>query len=39
MAVVKLEAVTTNVLGGANYLKPNSLMQPRLIGIGGQVKW
>jgi hypothetical protein len=30
--------VTTNTLA-TTYLRPNSLLQPRLIGVGAQVKW
>jgi hypothetical protein len=30
--------VSTNVLS-ASFLKPNSIMQPRMVGVGAQVKW
>ena len=30
--------VSTNVLS-ASYLKPNSIMQPRMIGVGAQMRW
>jgi hypothetical protein len=31
--------VSTNSLAGSGYLKPNSIVQGRLIGIGAQVRW
>jgi hypothetical protein len=35
-AIISYQSV--NVLSGA-YEAPNSIMQPRMIGIGAQVKW
>ncbi len=37
--VVSYSTGGTNVLGGAGYLRPNSIVQGRLIGIGAQVRW
>ena len=31
--------VSTSALSGAGYLKPNSIMQPRIIGLGANVRW
>jgi hypothetical protein len=36
-AVVTYASV--NALVPANYLRPNSIMQPRIIGVGAQVRW
>ncbi len=37
--VVSYSTGGTNVLAGAGYLKPNSIVQGRLLGIGAQVRW